>query len=188
MKGLSLLLRIAGTALILIVVIPLLLTQFIRITGGEVYSITSGSMEPEIPVGSVIYVADIEPENIVEGDVIAFRSGGSVICHRVRENRPVTGEFITKGDANMAEDFSSVPYGSLLGKVEKHYPYVGRALSIYATDIGKAYVFVFAACGFMFNVLAGRIRYRRKQKRKAKEDKQFLQDMLKEQKEKEHRN
>ena len=88
----------------------------------------------------------------------------------------------------MAEDFSSVPYGSLLGKVEKHYPYVGRALSIYATDIGKAYVFVFAACGFMFNVLAGRIRYRRKQKRKAKEDKQFLQDMLKEQKEKEYRN
>ena len=57
-----------------------------RLMGYEIYNVVSGSMEPEIPVGSVIYVKAAAPEEVREGDVIAFWSNGSVVAHRVVKN------------------------------------------------------------------------------------------------------
>lgn len=149
--------RVLGTLILLAVILSSLPLTLPRLLGMEVYSVLSGSMEPEIPVGSVVYTAPVEPEEVEAGDVIAFDSGGSIVVHRVKENRFVVGEFVTKGDANAIDDFRTVPYGALLGRVERHFPLVGRLLFIYASPVGKAYVLCFAGCGGLLLLLGAQL-------------------------------
>ena len=118
------------------------------------------AMEPEIPVGSVIYVKAVSPETVEEGDIIAFTSGVSVISHRVVSNQTVEGKFTTKGDANAENDMNPVGYADLIGRVEFHLPVLGAFLAILTSTIGKVYVLTLGACGVMLNILAGRMRGR----------------------------
>ena len=156
--------NLLGTLIMILVIASCLPLTVPRLFGYEIYEVVSGSMEPEIPVGSVIYVAAAEPEDILEEDVIAFRSGETIITHRVVTNRKLDGEFVTKGDANELEDMNTVPYGNLIGRVEHHFPIVGRLMVVYTGTVGKAYVICFAACGAMLNMLAGRLRDRNREK------------------------
>ncbi len=154
--------NVLGVALLLVVVglcAPLVVPS---IVGYQAYEVVSGSMEPEIPVGSVIYVQDVDLTKVQEGDIIAFNDGNSVIAHRVTTNRTSLGEFVTKGDSNEIEDFDPIPYDAVIGKVQAHVPYLGSFMSIYTSTVGKVYLLLTAACGVMFNVLASRIRERRR--------------------------
>ena len=150
--------NLLGTLIILLVIAFCLSLILPGYFGYEVYNVVSGSMEPEIPVGSMIYVQKSEPEDIKAGDIIAFRSGDSVVVHRVTENQIVMGEFTTKGDANEVEDFNTVAYDALIGLVAYHLPRVGQFMMIYTSSVGKLYVLGFAICGLLFHVLAGRLR------------------------------
>lgn len=151
--GILILLSVIGSCL------PVTIPRFL---GYEIYNVVSGSMEPAIPVGSILYVEKIEPEEVEEEDVIAFWSNDSVIAHRVVKNKIVEGSFVTKGDANAEEDMNDIPYDALIGRVSAHYPMLGQLMVLYASSVGKVYVICFAACGAMFNILAGRLRERRK--------------------------
>ena len=154
----------AFAVLILMAVVAVCIPMTVpRLMGYDVYVVISGSMEPGIPVGSALYVETAEPEDVGAGDVIAFYDHGAVITHRVVENHVVEGTFTTKGDANAQKDMEDVPYGQLSGRVARHYPLIGGVMTLYTSKIGKAYVICFAACGAMFNILAGRIRARRKE-------------------------
>lgn len=156
--------NLIGSLILLTVILSCVPVTVPRFLGYESYSVVSGSMEPEIPVGSIIYVKPVEPVDVAEGEVIAFQSGGSVVTHRVIANQQVEGQFTTKGDANAAEDVNAVPYGALLGRVERHYPMLGALLGLYGSTVGKVYVLCFAACGAMLNVLASRMRERCRQR------------------------
>lgn len=152
--------NILGMMILLSVIVSFLPITLARARGHEVYNVVSGSMEPEIPVGSLIYVEPVVLETVEEGDVIAFHGMDSVIAHRVVRNRVGEGDFITKGDANEENDMNPVKYASVVGKMTHHYPIVGGLLEVYTTNIGKAYALCFAACGAMLNMLAGRLRKR----------------------------
>ena len=155
----------AFAVLILMAVVAVCIPMTVpRLMGYEVYVVVSGSMEPAIPVGSALYVEAVRPEEVGPGDVVAFYDRGAVITHRVVENHVVEGTFTTKGDANAQKDMEDVLYGQLSGRVARHYPLIGGVMTLYTSKIGKAYVICFAACGAMFNILAGRIRARRKEK------------------------
>lgn len=159
--------NIAGTLILAAVILSCLPLTIPRLMGYEIYNVVSGSMEPEIPVGSVVYVGKTAPENIAENDVIAFVSGLSVITHRVVVNNLVEGEFVTKGDANAGEDFNTVPYAHLVGRVEYHFPVLGHLMALYTGTVGKLYAVCFAACGAMLNMLAGRMRDRQREARES---------------------
>lgn len=150
--------NILGICILLISIIVALPLSLPRLLGFEAFNVVSGSMHPSIPVGSVVYVKPFEPLEVKQDDVIAFYSGGSVVVHRVRENKVLEGVYVTKGDANPVEDLLNVPYNALIGKVVFHFPYIGHYLSIFNTMIGKVYVLLFALCGIMFNMLAARLR------------------------------
>ncbi len=156
--------NVLGILILLLVIASCLPVTVPRMMGYEIYNVVSGSMEPELPVGSVIYVSEEEPEEVKDGDIIAFWSKDSVITHRVVENRIVEGEFVTKGDANEAEDMNAVPYDRLIGRVERHIPFLGGVLMLYSSTVGKVYVVCFAACGAMLNLLAGRLRDRARER------------------------
>lgn len=119
------------TILVGIVVIIAILLAGVRIGGLHVYSILSGSMEPEYPVGALIYVQKTDPYELQEGDVITFLlSEDMSATHRIvgivpDEEDPEVIRFRTKGDANNAEDGSLVHYKNVVGKPIFKIPYLG---------------------------------------------------------------
>lgn len=139
-KFLSAGIRMTGTVLLLAMVAVCLPLTVPRLFGYQIYSVVSGSMEPAIPTGSLVYIRIMEPEEMEEGDVIAFygaRDQASIITHRVVENRVVMGEFITKGDANQTEDMNPVPYENYIGRVVRSVPEAGRIAEILTSRGGK---------------------------------------------------
>ena len=158
------LLNILGILILLVVFLSYLPLSVPKMMGYEVYNIVSESMTPTIPVGSVIYVQQTEAENLAEGDVIAFTRDGDVIAHRVVSNEVVMGRLITKGDANEEADLFPVEYTQVIGIVTYHVPYLGYLMAIYAGTAGKIYALLFAACGAMMNILAGRMRSSKRSK------------------------
>lgn len=129
-----------GTFLLLTVIAACIPFTLPRLLGYQVYAVISGSMEPAVSVGSLVYVRQTEPEAVEENDVIAFyaaESSGAIILHRVVENRTVDGTFITKGDANAQPDLSPVSYSRLLGIAEKTVPHLGQLALILSGTWGK---------------------------------------------------
>ena len=150
--------NIIGFLLIIIGIVVCLPLSSQTLMNYKLFNIVSPSMEPEIPVGSLIIVQDAAPEDIQEGDIIAFMDGGSVVSHRVVENKVIEGEFVTKGDANQSEDFNAVPYNMLVGQVKYHFRALGQFMELLTTSPGKVLMLVIAACGVMLNMLATRLR------------------------------
>lgn len=131
---------VLGALLIGAVVLLCLPLTAPRLMGYDVYAIVSGSMEPAIPTGSLVYARQTAPEDVAPEDVIVFRGGqdgGAVITHRVVEDRPETRAFITKGDANTANDIYPVPYEHVLGRVALSVPALGYFLPAVSTLGGK---------------------------------------------------
>lgn len=145
-------------AAVLGICIPMTVPRFF---GYDVYTVISGSMEPEIPVGSAIYVEKVLPEEVRAGEVIAFYSRGAVITHRVVENRTVSGEFITKGDANAENDVTPGEYKSLIGRVVVSVPVLGSLMGFCSQPMGKIYL-ACSVAGAVLLQLAGSL-FRRKQ-------------------------
>lgn len=141
---------------ILFVLIPVLAAAVLlvpRIAGYEEYVISSGSMEPDYPVGSLIFVEDKEPHQIGVGEVMTFRSSGgeSVVTHRVVRNDTAKGEIITKGDANKENDFLPVKYEKVIGVVVNCIPKAGFAAGL-ARDM-KGIILIVSMIGAGFALL-----------------------------------
>ena len=129
-----------GTLLLIVLVVACLPLTVPKVLGYQVYTVISGSMEPAIPTGSLVYIKDMEPRDVADGDVIAFYGGhdsNAIITHRVVKNRVVMGEFITKGDANEKEDMNPIPYANFLGRVELSVPVVGELAQMLTSLEGK---------------------------------------------------
>lgn len=114
-------------AVSLFVLLSVVLTpagQVPQVLGMHIFRVMSGSMEPEIPEDSLLLVKKTPPQDIAPGDVISFISpdpglGGAVNTHRVTRIEKEAGNllFITKGDANAAEDIYPVSGAMLVGRV-----------------------------------------------------------------------
>ncbi len=92
--------------------------------GYSVFRVLTGSMEPNLPVNSLIIVKKTDPSLIRENDIITFYSTdpglmGAINTHRVVEVTEENGEkaFITKGDANQIADKYVTLSRNLIGKV-----------------------------------------------------------------------
>ena len=117
---------IVSTALVVIVVIFALLLVGVRLVDIQVYSVISGSMEPEYPVGSLIYVKDVDPSQIEAGDVITYVLPNDMpSTHRVVRVDEANQLFYTKGDANESEDGAPVHFKNLLGTPVFKIPVLG---------------------------------------------------------------
>lgn len=110
----------------------------------KVLVVTSGSMEPSVHVGSVVFVKKLTGEAQI-GDVITFSDAYStngrthLTTHRVIAKPVVDGvvDYQTKGDANPAPDPNLALPGAIVGKVIATIPYVGRLYHFVATLFGK---------------------------------------------------
>ena len=120
--------RAVGIILLIAIIaicVPLIVPKTM---GYQLYTVVSGSMEPAVPTGSLVYIKYVEPGDIETGDIIAFYGSdaqGSIITHRVVSNSNAMGEFITKGDANAENDMNPVNYEQYVGKMVRSIPKVG---------------------------------------------------------------
>ena len=141
-----------GNLLIILVILLCSLLLIPKVFGFHMYDVLSGSMEPAMPVGSLIYVQNGQPEDIVEGDIIAFYASledAGIITHRVVKNNVVSGTFQTKGDANEKEDPLPISYDNYIGKVRLTIPYMGKVLTCMTSLYGK----IAAACVVLMGVV-----------------------------------
>lgn len=92
------------------------------------YTITSGSMEPIIPAGSIVIVSKTPEVNV--GDISAFVSPSDLqttIVHRIMKRETTDNGILysTKGDNNNASDNWVVKPQQIIGKVLFTIPVVG---------------------------------------------------------------
>lgn len=112
-----------------------------KILGYSQYAVLSGSMEPGIPVGAIVYDKAFSGKTLEEGAVVTYElSPETLVTHRVISVDQEDQTVITQGDANNVEDASPVAWQQIVGVYAFHVPYLGY-ISIYAkTPVGIAVV------------------------------------------------
>lgn len=105
-----------GLALIGIIILP----NFFNI---KPYVVLSGSMEPVIHTGSVVWINEND-KDVAVNDIIAFRLDDSIaVTHRVID---IQDDYIyTKGDANESPDLSPITMNQVMGKYFISVPLLG---------------------------------------------------------------
>lgn len=110
--------------------------------------VLSGSMAPAVSAGDVVIGRGVAPRDARVGDVVTFRDPGGrerLLTHRVHRAQAAGGgrfDFVTKGDANAAEETWSVPADARLGKVVARVPKVGYVLGRASTPLARVVLVV----------------------------------------------
>jgi len=139
----------------------------------QLYAVEGGSMEPNIKKGSVIIISPTETENLRVGDVITFTSPSdneTVVTHRIvkiNEGDEIT--FITRGDANNADDNDLLPANNILGKVHIAIPFIGFLMSFARTKEGLLTLIIIPGVLIIFFEILNLVKASRQLKRR-KED------------------
>jgi len=133
--------KIIGSFLKYVLYLFLLFTVFTLITsktpiiaGIRSFVVQTGSMQPVLPVGSIIYVEKAPTYNV--SDVIAFNNkANQTVTHRIIEiiNKPEGIFYKVKGDANNTSDSDLVEMKSVIGKEIFMVPILGRLVQFLRT-------------------------------------------------------
>lgn len=131
-KALKITGNVLTVAVAILVVIMTVLTVFsmvfnrdgtASVFGAQAYVVQSDSMTPEFAAGDVIFSEEVNPEELVAGDIITFisrdsASYGQTITHCIREVTTHNGElaFITYGIATGVDDGTPVAASDVLGR------------------------------------------------------------------------
>lgn len=120
--------------------------------GYKPFIVYSGSMEKEIPVGSIAIIKEIDPDSLKKRDIIAFKcDDGSVVTHRIikikekNENR----YYVTKGDQNSSVDQYMVSNAMIEGKYLFNIAYLGYFAMFLKEPLGLVSVLLGIALCFM---------------------------------------
>ena len=123
--------RLSALAVSIIVLIAVALVGM-RLSGFRTFTVMSGSMEPEFPVGSLIYVKPVDYSSLNVGDVISYVANDekTVVTHRIveieiDEEDSTVWRFRTKGDTNTSADAGLVHYKNVLGTPSIVVPFIG---------------------------------------------------------------
>ncbi len=113
--------------------------------GYKAYIVNSDSMaKTDFNAGDLIFVKEVDPSVLKEGDVISFisqdgESFGETVTHKIRrltvdaEGNP---GFITYGTTTGTDDATVVTYPYILGRYEFHAPKVGTFFNFLKTTPG----------------------------------------------------
>lgn len=112
--------------------------------------VRSGSMEPTIPTGSVVFYKKLAAAKVRVGDIIVFAKPGQPnekVTHRVYQvgSAPTGRYFVTKGDANGTPDDWRVPATGTGWVASFHIPYAGYLLADLQSPLGKVLLLLIPA-------------------------------------------
>lgn len=134
--------RTLFAALLVVGVLGLLGLVAPKAIGWEVLPVTGGSMEPTVPLGSLVAVQPIAGSDARVGDIITFTDRGRpnvLVTHRITAIEETEGRRIlrTKGDANTVEDAWQLPADQQVGKVMYWIPWAGYLVAAVASPQAK---------------------------------------------------
>ena len=138
--------------LIAVILILAVLLGGVRLIGLRPLTVLSGSMEPTYHTGSLIYVKEVDPFTLKEGDVITFMLDEETLAtHRIvgvvpDEEDPTVVRFRTKGDANESEDGGLVHYKNVVGTPVFTIPKLGYFVNWIQNPPGK---YIAISAGFI---------------------------------------
>ncbi|MGN0754858.1 MAG: signal peptidase I [Aristaeellaceae bacterium] len=144
-----------STLLLTVMVALAVLLVGVRVVGLTPYTVLSGSMVPTYPVGAMIYVRAVAPQDIRVGTPLTFTlPGGTVATHRVHELVTVNGEtqYITKGDANDTLD-PPVSIDRVIGTPVFSIPLLGYLSAWLQTGAGTGSCIVLVAVLLLVQLL-----------------------------------
>lgn len=137
---------------ILYVLILIYLSIFVPVFWGyKPLVIISGSMEPVLKVGGILYYKENDLSSFKENDILVYKLNKHIISHRI-VNITNTG-FITKGDNNLSLDTYEVNGSQVIGKgTDWSIPYIGY----YADFIyNHKYLLFMSLSAIIIDLLAG---------------------------------
>ena len=153
--------------LILIAIIAIVFLVFYRpvsLWGDTRYEpVSTGSMEPAIPVGGIVMIKPVDSEALKTGDIICFTlTEPTSVTHRIVN---ITDEgFVTKGDANEDPDQWTVKKENVIGKVILTIPFIGYLGYFVRTPTGLILLIVLPASAIIILEIRNIIKEMRKQK------------------------
>lgn len=106
----------------------------------RVFTVQSGSMEPAIKTGSLVFT--LPKDEYKKGDIVTYRRGGdtTTVTHRIisESTDPDIGitTYITQGDANDAPDVQPVFKQNIVGRVVLNVPFIGYPIAFAQTQLG----------------------------------------------------
>ena len=157
--GVVVVLAIIGAIAVLIVV-P-------RATHSNALTVLTGSMTPEIPVGSVVLVRPVDPRTFEIDDIATYQvepGKDAYITHRIvrikNSEEPTT--FIFKGDAKRGRDLKPVPADAVKGEVWFHIPYLGAIRDALHGKAGLSLLAMLVLGGYAISQLVEVVRDKRK--------------------------
>lgn len=110
--------------IIYILIIIYLLIFVPKIFGYTPLVVVSGSMQPTLKVGSIMYYHEKEIPEFEENEILVYKIPKHIVSHRIVK-KTETG-FVTKGDANVSVDFNEVRVSQVLGEgTEWCIPWLG---------------------------------------------------------------
>lgn len=130
--------NIFSITMTLVLLVLTFLLVGVRFIGFTPYAITSESMEPDFPIGSIVYVKEVLMDEIEIESPITFVSNEDlvVVTHRVKEIDNDAQLFTTKGDSNNTVDEKLVHFNNVLGTVQYSLPYLGNLALFIKTKKG----------------------------------------------------
>lgn len=126
-----------------------------QLQGLKPYVIVSGSMEPAIQTGSLVFAEPELSDAVKSGDAVAYKlTDGPVVVHRLVEVAD-DGTYLMKGDANGAADMETVDPSQVIGPVSRVVPKAGYlAQYLMRTDGGIPLPVIFMVLFMVFLHLA----------------------------------
>ena len=120
--------------------------------GYKPFIVLSGSMEPSIMTGDMVFVKETDPDSLKVGDVIAYKSGSAVVTHRIVEVKSENGEtrYVTQGDANNAADQGMGKPADVEGIYQRRIAGAGNLAMFMQTTTG---MILFVVCPLVLFVL-----------------------------------
>ena len=106
------------------------------LAGFSMFTVLTGSMQDEIPQGSLVITQQTDPRELKIGDDVTYLSSPTTtVTHRIvgiieKYNNTGQRAFETQGIMNAKPDEQPVPAGNVVGKVIFHSYALGRAFTV----------------------------------------------------------
>ncbi len=143
-------LKFIGLLILIFIVINLVVTFIPPFNKYHIFAVQTDSMEPIILPGDIVVTKDINPEDIVVGDIMAFRvditndGEDDVVVHYIDEINSNNGELIfkTKPHVSDQQDSWTIEESDLIGVYKYQVNGLGKILLFAQSWIGRFIILI----------------------------------------------
>lgn len=182
---------VLGTVLLVVLIAVVVVMFDARISGEapelfgyQIFRVSSGSMEPELMIGDVILVKDVEPTELYSGDTVTYKGevgdfSDKFITHKlIADPELVDGEYVfhTKGIVSGALEDPLWYEDQLVGLVVCKIPFINAVYNFFLQPYGLIVFIAVIVALFGYELIALLISYKSSEYDEDEEDDEEPED------------